>query len=164
MEEQDARELTRLLGIVSQEQGHLPTQDAFEAIHKVVPWSAVEVLIIDPDDPQKYLLSWRDDSYWHGWHIPGGYVRKTHRSLFHACESVAAAELGNEFTLTSTRLVTAFLWDDHPYGSPISLVYACEVTRRPPVNDQNKFFSKLPSPIVPHHADFVEAYLNTLRP
>lgn len=63
MEEQDARELTRLLGIVSQEQGRLPTQDAFEAIHKVIPWPAVEVLIIDPDDPQKYLLSWRDDSY-----------------------------------------------------------------------------------------------------
>lgn len=164
MEERDVQELTRLLGVVTQENGLLPTQESFEAIHKVIPWSAVEILIVHPDDPGKYLLSWRDDSYWHGWHIPGGYVRVTHASLAHACASVARKELGDTFTITSTRLITAFLWKDHPYGNPISLVYACEVTRRPPVNDQNKFFSELPSPMVPHHADFVEAYLKTLRP
>jgi len=146
MEERDAQELTRLLGIVARENGFFPTQESFEAVNKIIPWPAVEILIIHPDDPEKYFLSWREDPYWRGWHIPGGYVR----------------ELGNASAIISARLITAYLWKDHPYGNPISLVYACTVDQLPHTNDHARFFSKIPSPMVPHHVDFIHAYLRSL--
>ena len=162
MEERDAQELTRLLGIVARANGFLPTQESFEAIHKIIPWPAVEVLIMHPDDPRKYFLSWREDSYWRGWHIPGGYIRATHLSLMDACNSIATRELGNTSAIISARLITAYLWKDHPYGNPISLVYACTVDQLPHTNDHARFFSEIPSPMVPHHVDFIHAYLRSL--
>ena len=162
MEERDAQELTRLLGIVARENGFFPTQESFEAVNKIIPWPAVEILIIHPDDPEKYFLSWREDPYWRGWHIPGGDVRAAHLSLMDTCNSIATRELGNASAIISARLITAYLWKDHPYGNPISLVYACTVDQLPHTNDHARFFSKIPSPMVPHHVDFIHAYLRSL--
>ncbi len=162
MEERDAEELTRILTVVGKEGGYMPTQESFLAMHTVIPWPAVEALLVDPDDPKKFFLTWREDEYWHGWHIPGSYIRVTHASLEDACRAVAEKELGNTFTITSVKLIDAYLWPDHPYGHPISLVYACRIDSRPPLNERARFFSEIPSPIVPHHADFVKAYLRSL--
>ncbi len=162
MEKKDADELVRLLGIVAREKGYLPNQESFEAIHKIIPWAAVEILVINPDIPREFFLTRRNDQYWNGWHIPGGYVRTTHTSLIDACNSVATRELGNASAIISARLITAYLWKDHPYGNPISLVYACTVDQRPHTNDHARFFSEVPSPMVPHHVDFIHAYLQSL--
>ncbi|MBI5732376.1 NUDIX hydrolase [Candidatus Jorgensenbacteria bacterium] len=161
----DTQELNQLLKIVVAEGGYLPDQASFEAIQKIVRWPAIEVLIIDPDNPLSFLLTYREDKHWKGWHIPGGYVRPWHESPEATCEAIAKKELKGDFTITkATLIMPPHFWTDHPYGYPISLVYACSVDRRPEISEHAKFFTDIPSPMVPNHDDFVRHYLDVANP
>lgn len=97
----------------------------------------------------------RHDEYWNGWHIPGGRISNPNLNFEEACQAVARGELGIGIRLLYPDPVYTYLWTDHPYGHPISLV-GVAVTDDVLEPDKARFFSEPPENMVPHHAQFFQ--------
>ena len=120
-------------------------------MHGIVPLPSVEVLITKTG--KDFLLTYRDDDYWHGWHIPGGFMLYQ-ESIEHACQRLARKEVG--IKVKFQRLITAYMWLDHPFGSPLSLVCLCTTKDAP---SDGQFFTEIPENMVNHHDEFVKEFL-----
>jgi ADP-ribose pyrophosphatase YjhB (NUDIX family) len=153
MEQSDFAELRRLLeklnasGLGLRDVPH----DVWLLLHGLVPQPAVEIAVVRND--REILLNHRQDEHWHGWEMPGGYVHYR-ESLADACNRIAQREIGTGVILE--RIVTAYMWPDHPYGSPLSVVCRCRADGTP---SSGQFFAQLPDDMVLHHAEFARAAL-----
>jgi ADP-ribose pyrophosphatase YjhB (NUDIX family) len=125
--------------------------DLWLLLHALVPQPAVEIVVVR--DGPEVLLNHRQDEHWNGWEMPGGYLHYR-ESVADACARIAQREIGVSVTLE--RIVTAYMWPDHPYGSPLSVVCRCRADGEPL---RGQFFADLPDGMVPHHADFARAAL-----
>jgi 8-oxo-dGTP diphosphatase len=123
---------------------------AFESLKGVVVQPAVELLVTSTG--RDVLLTRRDDEYWSGFHIPGGFVG-CGETLQMACTRVANAELG--VSASMERLVGHYTWPDHPYASALSLLCLCRV-EQPPRHGQ--YFDRLPSDILAGHRQLLEEF------
>lgn len=126
--------------------------DVWLAMHAIWPRPAIEVLLTDG---RRFFLSFRRDKHWDGWQIPGGFI-ECGEAIKAAIERIARDEFGVD--VVPIRLVTNYSWPDHPYGWPVSLVYACSFEGRP---ENGEFFSEVPSNMVPHHEDFIREFLSS---
>lgn len=150
------KEIKRLIELIGKLKSSrlLPPKMPYEvwmAIQSIVPLPSVEVVITQ--NGKNFLLVYRKDQYWNGWHIPGGFLLYK-ESPQEACQRLAKKEVGIKVNFKS--LITAYMWPDHPYGSPLSLVCLCTSKEKP---KEGKFFSKIPSPMIPHHGDFIKEFL-----
>ena len=120
----------------------------------------VEVLVMTEDSPPKFLLTYRRDPHWHGWHIPGGIWRTQHTEA-EAVRKVAKDELG--ISVKFVAEVMTEKWADHPYGNPIS--HVCIARALEPIKETlgMQFFSQVPNAMVIHHGAFVERALRFER-
>jgi ADP-ribose pyrophosphatase YjhB (NUDIX family) len=125
---------------------------AWRALADLVPQPAVEVLISRTGSD--FLLVYRKDEHWDGWHLPGGFMIPG-ESIAEACNRIAEREVRS--SVTFERFVLAFAWPWHPYAHPVSLVCQCALRGGEP--QAGTFFTELPSRMVLHHADFVGAFL-----
>lgn len=125
--------------------------DVWKALHQIVPIPAVEVIITSSG--KNFLLTYRKDEYWDGWHIPGGYMQYR-ESIPNACKRIVQKELGMDVEFT--KLIDAFMWPDHPYSSALSLVCVCTTADEP--ND-GEWFTDIPNPMILHHGRFLEEFL-----
>lgn len=151
----EQEELVRLLKIIADEDKGFIPDPAYRAMHKLVPWPAVEVLIYDKGG--RFLLSYRDDDF-KGWHIPGGYMRPG-ESYQEACNRHVRKEKIAD-RVTNLQLIASHVWleGEHPMGYPVSLIFSCltvgvdEVTER----DDLKWFSEIPTNTIPeNHPSFL---------
>ena len=93
-------------------------------VYQVTPMINVDLLI--QDENRRTLLSWRDDQYGSGWHIPGGIVRYR-ETLERRIAEVARIELGATVEAEPKPCeVTQF--NEGPRGHFISLLYRCKLT------------------------------------
>jgi hypothetical protein len=157
MKREEIKQLTKLLKHLKSEK-LVPPNTPFEAwiaIQEIVPTPAVEVLITRTG--KDFLLVLRKDKHWNGWHIPGGFMLYQ-ESIEDACNRLAKRELGN--AVKFEKVITAFMWPDHPYGSPLSLVCQCKTSQKPKTG---KFFTNTPSNMIPHHDKFIDEFLKLSR-
>lgn len=145
-------ELLQRLRATGAESPNLPLE-IWQAITTLVPVAAVEVLVTN--DGTDFLLTMRQDEHWNGWHVPGGYVG-CGEPLSDACRRVAKRELGIDVQLQ--RILHAFNWSDHPYAQTVSIVCCCSTSETPKCGE---FFRKIPSPMVPNHAEILNQFLAT---
>jgi ADP-ribose pyrophosphatase YjhB (NUDIX family) len=129
---------------------HMPLS-IWRALLSVVPMPSVEVIVTKSG--LDFLLTYRQDKDWHGWHIPGGFIAPR-ESIQKACERVAGRELGID--VTYHHLIDAYSWPDSPYGNDLSLICLCSTDQTPKVG---KFFSAIPDNTVLHHREFLLDFL-----
>lgn len=125
--------------------------DVWYAVNSIIPLPAVEVLLTRSE--KDFLLTYRRDNLWDGWHIPGGFIAYK-ETLADACDRVARRELG--ISVKFEKLVTAYVWQDHPYAGSISLVCKCTALEEP---KEGKFFTEIPKDIIRHHGEFIQEFL-----
>lgn len=125
--------------------------EVWKAIQQVVPQPAVEVVLTTTG--KNFLLTYRKDQHWDGWHIPGGFMLYR-ESIADACNRIANRELG--INVQYDQLVGAYMWPDHPYASALSLFCVCSSDQTPEVGE---FFTEIPA-MIPHQADFIQSFLS----
>ena len=117
----------------------------------LVPIPSVEVIITRTG--KDFLLTYRKDKDWDGWHIPGGFILPR-ESIEDACKRVAKKEL--QIDVKFQKITTAYSWPDSPYGNDLSIICICNTKERP---HKVKFFTKVPEKMVPHHEEFIREFL-----
>lgn len=118
---------------------------------KIFPLAAVEVLITT--DGKDFLLTERDDEYWNGWHIPGGFILAK-ETFAQACSRLALKEL---LVKTYFQYISGvYVWNKHPFGAPISIVCVCKTKESQQVG---KYFTEIPNSAIEFHKTFIEDFL-----
>ena len=136
----EAVELARLITkVVEDDNGFIP-DEAYIPVHRLVPWSAVEVALVN--DAGSILLEHRKFDIWpatmskklgkmwneiKGWYVPGGYI-KPEQSFENACrEHLIKDGIMADFEFLGVAGVDRWMIGDHPFGTPISIVCICKV-------------------------------------
>jgi len=135
--------------------GFIP-DEAWLSVQATFAIPYVEVLILTKDSPPKFLLTYREDASWKGWHIPGG-IWYTKYTQAEAVRSVARRELGIDVKFVAEVMTEK--WADHPYGNPIS--HVCIARALEPIEEtpERRLFKSVPNNMVIHHGAFVERAL-----
>lgn len=123
----------------------------FTALQGVVVQAAAELVVTRSG--RDFLLTERRDEHWNGWHLPGGFLGPG-ESLEEACRRIGEREL--RVSVEFKRLITVFVWPDHPYASAVSLVCLCTSRQAPATGS---FFSEIPDGIIAQHAACLKAFL-----
>jgi len=153
MDEEKLSKLTELLKEIG-EADLLPPKMPFEVwreIVSLVPAPAVEVLV--SHDNKDFLLTERNDKYWQGWHIPGGYLLGKEK-IEDACNRLAKKELGMEVNFE--KVLFLHTWSNHPYANALSIICLCR-----PVGEtkEGKYFLEIPETTIDEHKDFLNKFL-----
>lgn len=102
-------------------------EPVFRFVSGVTPLVSVDLLIRNA--VQHTLLTWRDDEYYRGWHVPGGIVRFKER-MADRVAAVARTELGTDVALKGGPVAVNEIM--HPTrdarGHFISFLYECDLT------------------------------------
>lgn len=153
MNKEEQKNLINLLNKLKDKNLTIPNMpiSIWYAINKIVPLLAVEVIITNTGED--FLLTKRKDTFWDGWHIPGGFIACGELPE-DACKRVAKKELGIDVNFK--KLISVYFWRDHPYASSISLLCICTPKM---ISKKGRFFKKIPRKIVSHHDEFIKEFL-----
>lgn len=142
------------------EGGFIPNE-AWMALHGLLPFPAVEVLVTR-NEGREFVLVNRNDEYWNGWHIPGGHIRHGD-SIPDTCNRVVREELGLA-GITGLKQIAILKWEKHPFGgAPVSIVMVGHPMGTLKETDDIRFHSSVPTPMITNHDTFLGAYLNYLK-
>lgn len=120
-------------------------KELFLPLIKLMPIPACELAIVNKK--KQILLTWRDDAFWRGWHIPGGLMR--FRETFEErIQAVAQFELG--IHIDKYRFLTASNHVDDARAHAVSLLFLCHTADKPKTG---KWFSVPPKNCIQHHAE-----------
>jgi len=126
--------LSKAFSLLSDPSRGLPGP-VFNFVLKVTAVANVDLLVAD--DRGRRLLTWRDDEYGTGWHIPGGIIRWG-ESMDNRISEVARLELGSTVATTQQpALITQFI---SVRGTFISMLFHCTLTSE--VTDPSVSFSQ----------------------
>ena len=129
--------------------------ELYEPLHGVVTYPAIDAVIFDGNG--RFLMMKRDDKYFTGWELVGGY---SHRYDGHPKEwlnRLAERDIGARVKLKG--FVGIHMWPpgEHAHGVPISLVAVGYLAQKPTKNlERIRLFRRLPKNVVPNHANFVK--------
>jgi ADP-ribose pyrophosphatase YjhB (NUDIX family) len=109
--------------------GGLPVA-VFHLVTRLTPMTNVDLLI--HNDRRETLLTWRDDEFYRGWHIPGGIIRYKERMADRVAE-VARLELGALVTIKGAPVAVneVIHIDRRVRGHFIAFLFECELARGP---------------------------------
>jgi colanic acid biosynthesis protein WcaH len=132
----------------------------FETVLRVTPMINVDLLV--RDETGRTLLSWREDAFGRGWHVPGGIIR--YRETFAArIAEVARLELRARVKAEPTPCHVLQSLDE-PRGHFVSLLFRCSLERpmtaaqgligpqAPPSGGDLAWFAGVPDPLYPAHS------------
>jgi len=92
----------------------------FDSLVKHVTFVACECAVIDSHGA--LLLTWRDDQFWKGWHIPGGLLRYK-ESFLTRIRATLKRETG--LTVIRAKLLDVYNYQNDPRGHSISMLFLC---------------------------------------
>ena len=145
LNKKETKQLASLLKKIDKPHQGLP-QPVFDALLEVVPFVACELAVVNEKD--EFLLTWREDELYQGWHFPGRLMR--FRESFKKClDKVAQNELGiriNNYDFLSVKDCS-----QGRRGHIVSLVFRCRTAKAP---KQGKYFKKMPKNIIADHIEF----------
>lgn len=157
MTNEQIEQLIKLIQLAATEDIRLPNLPLplFKAVASFVPLIAVEVILVDKKN--RFLLTYREDEYWKGWHIPGGFIGYG-ESLPLACTRISQRELNIEVEFM--KVLHAQSWENrHPYSAPVSIFCLCKM-RGEQIPCDGTFFSKHPKDTIEFHKEFFEKNWN----
>ncbi len=100
--------------------------EVFRLVTSLTPMLNVDLLI--KNEEQHTLLTWREDEFYQGWHVPGGIVRYKERMVDRVA-AVARIELGARVRINGGPVAINEVM--HPTrevrGHFISILYACDL-------------------------------------
>ncbi len=126
--------LSKAYAILSDPSKGLP-DPVFHFILKTTAVANVDLLVADENG--RKMLTWREDEYGQGWHIPGGIVRWG-ETLENRIAEVARLELGA--TVTAPEQPGMIAQFQSARGTFISLLYHCSFAS--PVDESVVHFSR----------------------
>lgn len=155
------------LALVGEHGGFWPDEESFRLAHSCYSAWATELVVLrasmtpfGSNRPGQILLALYEDGVeeFRGmWHIPGGYNRKSHRSMQETCSAVAQREIGVDVKIGD--ILDQYLWQpgEHPYGTPLSLYVRAEPLTPIVETDKLRFFylHDLPESTVRPHRRFI---------
>ena len=118
-------------------------QGVFDAISQLVPFPACEIVVFNSKG--EMLLTWRQDQWWNGWHIPGGLMRFK-ETFQERLNNTAKKELGAG--IKSFKFLFVENYYTELRGHSVSCVFLCKLTRPP---KQGKFFKTMPKDLIKQH-------------
>ncbi len=134
---------------------HGLSQKLFDKLVKLVPFVGCELVIVNKK--KEFLMTWRDDKYFHGWHFPGSLLR--YRETFKKrINAVAKEKLG--VRVLSHKWVDVFNHVNHPREHAVCLIFVCTISGKPKTG---KFFRKIPKNTLKHHREYLEKVLKKNR-
>lgn len=146
LNKKELKQLTSLIKKIDKPHEGLP-QPVFDALLNIVPFVACELVI---KNKKGILLTWREDKWWKGWHIPGGLLR--YRENFdERIQKVAWEELG--VNITNYKFLFPINYSQGIRGHVVSLIFICETKMTP---KDGKFFKKMPKDIIEAHKELWE--------
>jgi ADP-ribose pyrophosphatase YjhB (NUDIX family) len=116
----------------------------FKSILKLAPHVVVELLITNKR--KQFLLTWRQDAPFHGWHFPGGFLGYG-ESVERACQRVAKRELGIRLSGIKQIETLNYIRGEDPRAHLVALVCVAKPIGAP---KSGKFFSSAPKERAPH--------------
>lgn len=96
--------------------------EVFHFIRKVTPLINVDLLV--RNEQGEHLLSWREDEYGRGWHIPGGIIR-FNEPVVERIAAVAKLELSSSVEHSKNPIDLKQFFSSR--GHFISLLYLCKL-------------------------------------
>lgn len=125
----------------------------------------------------EYLLAYRNDQWWNGFHVMGGRItpglpadpvgicEKLMGKEFREHSSSSAPESG----IKSVIAISSLHWKEHPWCHPVAVVYLVEYEGEIKETPNFRFFSlgEMPENMLPNHGAYLyqcEAVLRTGRP
>ena len=113
----------------------------------------VELVIFNKEG--KILLTWRNDKFYYGWHIPGGFMG-VGETLGQAAQRIAKREIGGHVRALKFASLLNYRSQD-PRSHSFCLLHTCRAERAP---ENGKFFSvaeikKLPKKDVLYHVPMI---------
>ncbi len=162
---EEERELGRLLDKVAARVRRgvkFPIPEAaYEPLHRVVPYPAIDQVIVD--DRGRVLMVLRDDKYFKGWELVGGYGHWP-ESLSDWCNRLALRDVGATVELRGFTGIHKWMPGEHAHGAPISMVSLSRLTSPPTRKDvEMAFFERAPRDTVPNHARFVDITIEAMQ-
>ncbi|MFA5888607.1 MAG: NUDIX domain-containing protein [Candidatus Paceibacterota bacterium] len=144
--------------VLTTDSGFIP-KPVWVLIQKLVPLPAIELIL---QKGNQFLLTYRKDEYWDGWHIPGGFVMRK-ESLHEAANRIAKGELGIGGVLNLKQIAVKKL-RNHPYGgSPVAIVLVGQQVGEIVETEKIRFFDHIPQPMVADHAEYLEIFFGYLN-
>lgn len=154
--------LDEVAAIVRKKVEHPIPKEAFEPLHRVVPYPAIDIVILDKRG--RLLMVYRDDKYFKGWELVGGYGHWYEKTLAEWCNRLTMRDIGAHVKLLGFTGIHKWKPGEHAHGAPISIVALCKLAGRPKKNlECIKFFKKAPKDMVPNHGNFVRATVRAIR-
>jgi ADP-ribose pyrophosphatase YjhB (NUDIX family) len=155
LSDEDLHALDVLLAKVSGVGAELPWP-LFRFITEVVATTNVDLLVRDPI--KGVLLSWRDDPFGTGWHVPGSIIR--HREeMDHRITACAMDEFGSPANVAKQPVALIQIFDDR--GHSLSLCFPATLNGEPgrrvvgendaPEPGDLRWFTKPPGNLYPSH-------------
>lgn len=153
MTKTEVKQLVKLLNKLKND-GLQPPNTPLEVwleFNRLLPLPTVEILVTR--NGRDFLLTERHDQYWNGWHIPGGFMLYK-ETVEGACQRLARKELGIKVVVN--QVIDVYVWQDHAYGAPVSIVCLCSANREP---KDGQFFTKIPKETISRHVKFLNNFL-----
>lgn len=157
----ELRELIDTLESFVQDPSKGLPEELFLFVSRITPLVNVDLLI--KNEQNHTLLTWRDDAYYHGWHIPGGIIRHK-ETIAERIKAVAKYELGAEVQFNPVQLTINEMFNKtrDTRGHFISLLYQCTLVTQPDENLRCKsiispnpnewmWHGSCPASIIPQH-------------
>ena len=158
MKREKSDQLANLLRELAEERTDIIPEEVWFALHELIPMPAVEVLITR-DNGKEFLLIYRKDKFWDGWHVPGGFV-KIKESLIDACRRIAESEV--RIDISGLKLIDVVKYEHHPYGgSPVGIFYVCSPVGEVKETETMHFFKEAPENMIPGHSQLINSYLQS---
>ena len=136
--------LTSLLKKIENPHEGLP-KPLFDALCRIVPFVACELII---KSEKGILLTWREDKWWRGWHLPGGLFRYR-ESFEERIQATAWKELG--VSISNYKFLFPLDYSQGKRAHCVSLIFLCETSMKP---KDGKFFKKMPKNIIGEHREY----------
>lgn len=157
MTDEQIDELINYIRLAKQDEVLLPNLPLklFEVLNEYISLPVVEVILVD--DKKRFLLTYRHDKHWHGWHIPGDFVGYR-ESIQNACTRISMRELGVECTFTKVAHVVA--WENtNTFSAPVSIFCICKVNGDK-IPQDGTYFDTCPEDTIGFHKAFFNKHWN----
>jgi len=140
----DAKVFARLAKKIFQSKNGLPLA-AFDILVKIVPFVACELVVVSQRG--EFLLTYRKDKFWNGWHFPGGLLRYNDTFKKRLAET-ATRELNVKLESCEFLFPIIYRVPQTPRGHTVSMVFLCRIQGQP---KEGRWFKVMPENIIREH-------------
>ncbi len=123
-------------------------------LSKVVPGAQELVLIRDG----KIYLTYRNDSWWKGWHVPGGFIRPR-ETVIQTCQRIADSEIPG-VKITDARIIKGLSVSDNPRFAHVVLLVRADFQGEP---TGGEWFSEFPPDFLEIHRRYLPILIPLLK-